>query len=315
MERYNKLKILSESAVHQIGQTRLASSLPSPLPKLLYNRPVYLVTTIGKNYLRYFTPAFFNQSFGAQSQFAIPGKNMLTLPGMILFYLGLALAIVRCRGDKPLQFILAWLALAPLAASLTADPPQALRPIPMILPIIALISLAIIRLSRFHRYLFPAIILLYGLFSMNYFYDYFSNYSKNYSASWQYGMEQAIGYLNEHRGEYSKVFITKRYGEPHLFYAFYSRLDPNIIQSPSKTIRFHQSDWYWTDKIENTYFVNDWDILTSSTNRLKLESGQYISTSNSLLITSFDHVPINSHLLKTIDFLDGKPALKIVSLP
>ncbi|OHA75714.1 MAG: hypothetical protein A3I38_02410 [Candidatus Wildermuthbacteria bacterium RIFCSPLOWO2_02_FULL_47_10] len=72
-----------------------------------------------------------------------------------------------------------------------------------------------------------------------------------------------------------------------------------------------KSDWYWTDKIGRVYFINDWQIGTGVVNTLPLESGGTISTNNSLLITSPDHLPKNTTVIDKIDFLNGDPAFVI----
>jgi len=105
--------------------------------------------------------------------------------------------------------------------------------------------------------------------------------------------------------------MSKRYGEPHIFYAFYSRLDPKLLMPGPDNIRFMKSDWYWTDKIGKVYFINDWQIPTGVVNTLPLESGGTISTNNSLFITSPDHLPKNTTVIDKIDFLNGDPAFVI----
>ena len=144
--------------------------------------------------------------------------------------------------------------------------------------------------------------------------DYFTNYSKTYSESWQYGYRQVFDFINTQKN-FSKVFISKRYGEAHIFYAFYNQLAPEKLQPGGDNIRFEKSDWFWTDKIDNVYFVNDWQIPVGKITSLPLESGGEIPTSNSLMVASPDHLPTGANVLKTINFLDGSTAFKIIELP
>ncbi|MFH1864143.1 MAG: glycosyltransferase family 39 protein, partial [bacterium] len=101
--RYDKLKILSPTTVFQIGKARTQSGLSPNIARLVYNRPVYFFTTVTKNYLSYLSPAFFAQKWGAQFQFAIPNKNLLTLPVFILAFLGLILYLPKLKTEKSLQ--------------------------------------------------------------------------------------------------------------------------------------------------------------------------------------------------------------------
>jgi len=88
-----------------------------------------------------------------------------------------------------------------------------------------------------------------------------------------------------------------------------------MLQPGPDNIRFEQSDWFWTDKIDNVYFVNDWQIPSTPISTLTLESGSTISAQRSLLVTSPDHLPVNAHVIETINFLDDTPAFIITSIP
>src|SRR3989344_3739245 len=309
--RYRKLAILSESAVFQIGENRSHGRLPAPLARLVYNRPVYFATTYIKNYFSYFSPTFFNQSHGVQTQFAIPNQNLFTVPVLFLALIGFLLTV---KNNQPghNRFLIAWLLLSPVAAATTADPPQALRPNTMIITIIILSAFGLVYVTKWLKT--PFIVLFTALFVFlfaGYLNLYFGDYQKAYSASWQFGNREAIEVINENIDKYDRVIMSKRYGEPHIFYAFYSRLDPKLLMPGPDNIRFMKSDWYWTDKIGKVYFINDWQIPTGVVNTLPLESGGTISTNNSLFITSPDHLPKNTTVIDKIDFLNGDPAFVI----
>lgn len=320
--RYQKLAILSESAVFQIGEKRQASTLPSLMARLIHNRPVYFATQLGKNYLSYFSPQFFYQTAGVQNQFAVPRKNLFGLPVLFLAIIGLIASSSRLH-DKSNQLIIAWLLISPIAAALTVDPPQALRPNPMIPAVIIFASLGFIWLINpfvSRPFLKTAVtigVLASILISFSrYINNYQTEYRLNYSQAWQYGYKQAIDYLKQHRDEYDRVFITKRLAEPHIFYAFYFQLNPQKLFPGNDNIRFKQSDWFWTDRVGQVYFVNDWDIPHQKTiTNLHLESGQEINAKKSLLVTSPDHLPSNLAIKETIKSLDGSPVFIIGQLP
>ncbi|HSV94387.1 MAG TPA: hypothetical protein VLH94_00205 [Spirochaetia bacterium] len=315
--RYDKLKILSSNTVFQIGQWRSSSTLPEPLPTIIYNRPTYLIKTVAANYLTYFTPRFIFQQKGVQTQFAIPDHNLFTWPILILAIIGVGYCLTHLK-EKSSLFLLTWFFLSPLAASLTADPPQAIRPNPMIPAIICLSVLGLFWLiNKFTKYALHLLLLSItstAIFFGLYVNDYYTIYTKDYSGSWQYGYEQVYQYVKENKDKYQNIFITKKYGEPHIFYAFFNQLKPSLLQPGKNNIRFNQSDWYWTDKIDNVYFINDWDIPSTDVHQLKLESGAVISTVNSLLVSS-DHSPKNANIQKTVKFLNGETAFTISSLP
>ncbi len=315
--RYGKLNIITESTAYTLGQKRTESNLPPLVAKLVYNRPLFFIQTAIANYFNYFSPGFFNQSLGAQTQFAIPGKNLIGLPLMLLFLIGFVY-LVRHPKDKAHQFIFIWFALSPVAAALTVDPPQALRPNPMIPAIVIISGLGLLylleKISTSTKIIITSVFVITILLNFClYLNDFFVTYPKTYSEAWQYGYQELYQYLST-QNDYDKFFITKRYGEPHIFYAFYNKLNPEILQDKNITTRFFQTGWYWTDKIDNYYFVNEFDTPNTEIKTLTLEHGEIIDTKNSLLVTTVNHIPKNSEVIKVINFLDGYPAFTIVKM-
>jgi len=316
--RYSKLNIITESTAYTLGQKRIESGLPPIVAKFVFNRPVYFVQTFINNYFEYFTPSFFNQSRGAQSQFAIPGANLLGFPVMVLFLIGL-FYLLKNPGEKSHLFLLAWLLLSPIASALTVDPPQALRPNPMIPAIVIIASLGLLFVlihfsSSVKRFATVTVILLIALNFGIYLNNYLTLYPKVYSESWMYGYREVFEYLNTQKN-FNKIFISKRYGEPHIFYAFFNKLDPKKLQPGGDNVRFEKSGWFWTDKIGEVYFINDWQVPATKLSTLPLESGGEVSTTKSLLVASPDNLPAGANVLKTINFLDGSTAFKIIELP
>ncbi len=317
--RYSKLQILTENTIYQIGENREKSKLPPFLAKVIHNRPVFFVQTVAKNYLGYFSPQFWYQSKGAQTQFAIPFKNLFTLPVTILAIMGLIYIILKIKESNNL-FILGWLLLSPVAASLTADPPQALRPNPLIPAVTILSVMGLLFLSQKLKGFFKPLVFCVAIFSISlsfgiYVKDYFTEYSKEYSDSWQYGYQEAMEYVKNNSDKYDNVFITKAAGEPHIFYAFYTKLDPQLLVPGEGNIRFFQSEWYWTDKIGKVYFLNDWDIQSSNdANTFRLESGADIPAKNSLIITTLFRIPKNASIIKFINHPLGHTAFVIAEI-
>lgn len=318
--RYEKLKILSPSTVFRIGESRAKSDLPPLIAKAVYNRPVFFLTTFSRNYLGYFSPGFFSQKWGAQFQFAVPGRYLLTLPIFLLAVLGFFSSIRRIKDDKSFRLLYIWLFLSPVAAALTIDPPQALRPNPMIPAIVILACFGLSRLLFIipEKKKLPVFLLLFTWFIVSfglYLKDYTGTYTTKYSSSWQYGYRRVMDFIRVYGSEYDSIFITKRYGEPHIFYSFFTGLSPEKLHPGPDNIRFERSEWFWTDKIGNVYFVNDWQIPTTTVSTLPLENGGEVSTARSLLVTSPGHVPVNAHVIETVNFLDGSPAFIITSVP
>jgi hypothetical protein len=157
-----------------------------------------------------------------------------------------------------------------------------------------------------------AVAVIYGVlltaFTENYLLTLVNGYPAKYSEAWQYGYQQAVSYAKANYLKYDKIIITKKYGEPHEYVLFYWPWDPQSYRNDPNLIRYYQTGWYWVDRFDKFYFVNDWQVKD-----MKLESGGKIDCSNTkcLLITSPGNYPPGWKKLETINFLDGQPAFEI----
>lgn len=304
--RYGKVAILDEGAIAKIEAARNSSKLPSFLNRLVNNRVSYFAYEFTKNWFSHYSPSFLFFSGGTNYQFSVPGRGLLYLLNLPFFVLGLIYLLKNYR-ERSTKLILAWLLLAPVASSLTREAPHLLRAIVM-LPVPMVIS----TLGFFWVFKNKIIIALYTLalllFLENYLVAYFTGYREKYSWAWQYGYKEAVEYVKSIYHDYDKIIVTKKYGEPHEFLLFYwpwnpasYRLDPNLI-------RYNQSNWWWVDRFDKFYFVNDWqvkDLVTES--KIKIDCRRI----KCLLVTSPGNFPAGWGKLETINFPGGQPAFEI----
>jgi len=306
--------LINEGSINKIIESRLNSKLPPLLTRLTYNRPTYFIKEFVKNYIDNFSPNFLFLTGGTQYQFSVPNHGLLYLINLPFFYLGLILLLKKVMlKEKNFQFLFIWLLLSPIPASITNEKFAVLRATTMLpLPQI-LVSLGFFwileRVKKSYSTLFLSLYLIILVLSLdNYMFSYFTDYRTNYSWSWQYGYRQVVDYAKKNYNNYDKIIVTKEYGEPHEFFLFYWPWDPEEYRNDPNLIRFYQSSWYWVDRFDKFYFVNDWQVKA-----LVLESGGSIdcSTTDCLLITSPENVPEGWKKLRTINFLYGKPVFDI----
>jgi hypothetical protein len=123
-----------------------------------------------------------------------------------------------------------------------------------------------------------------------------------------------VSYIKENYEEYDKIIITKKYGEPHEFLLFFWPWDSQKYQDDPNLIRFEQSNWFWVDRFDKFYFVNDWEIpKEEGIFVLESEKEEVDCTTDlkCLLITSPANYPEDWKNLKVINFLNGEPAFEI----
>ena len=176
----------------------------------------------------------------------------------------------------------------------------------------------VLQLGR-RKFMILALLLIYVTvltFSLvNYWKKYFNSYRKNYSWSWQYGYKQAVDYAKLHYEDYDRIIFTKKYGEPHIFVLVNYPWNPSRYQKDASLIRFNQSNWYWVDRFDKFYFINDWNIPEEEWQDFVLENGSRFKClageNRCLLITSPGNMPNGWSKLEDVEFLDGKPAFEI----
>jgi 4-amino-4-deoxy-L-arabinose transferase-like glycosyltransferase len=321
LARYGKVSIINDGAIAGIEEARNISKLPPILNRLVNNRITFFGKEFAENWISHFSASFLFFKGGSGYQFNVPGRGILYPLNIIPLIVGLLWLITK--RSKTNTFILAWFLLSPIPSAITNEAPHVLRaivtlPIPMIITAIGVFRIAewlhkkvkvSIKLS-----LAVYIALLY-LFLENYAVSYALEYREKYSWSWQYGYKQAVEYTKNHYFDYDKIIVTKKYGEPHEFFLFYWTWDPERFRSDPELIRFEQTSWYWVDRFDKFYFVNDWQIPQSQSTPWVLESGGTFDCTKTkcLLITSPSNYPKGWRLLETINFLDGKPAFEVIT--
>ncbi len=318
--RYSKVAIVDEGAIAQINEKRLEAGLPYGLEKIFYNKATYFAGRFVKNWISHFSLDFLALNGGSHYQFSLPNHGLIYSINIVFFVVGLLFLVKKKTLES--AFLITWLFLSPVASSLTREAPHALRTITMIPMPMIIVSLGVVKsflyLGKKSHLLFLAALIVYilTLFSSaeNYFKRYFFDYPRSYSWSWQYGYKEAVDYIKEKYADIDKVIISKKYGEPHEFVLFFWPWDPAKYINDPNLIRFARSDWFWVDRFDKFYFVNDWEIPKEK-GIFVLESKKEIVDCTGkikcLLITTPGNYPVGWKKLKTINFLDGRTAFEI----
>lgn len=317
------VSIIDQGAINHIIESRAGSNLPPFLSRLVYNRPTYFLSHFWANYLGYFSPRFLFFAGGTQYQFNVPGKGVLYPVEMPFFYLGLGILVFGClRKSFPPQkrtlwVAFLWLLLSLIPAAITSGSGHVIRattvlPLPQILVALGFFQFCQPFKNRRVAVLF-SVFFIFAIFALarSYLMIYFGSYRRDYSWSWQYGYKEAVYYIKQNYDRYNKIIFTKKYGEPHEFVLFYWPWDPDKYKKDENLARYFRTGWYWVDSFAKFEFVNDWEVI----DKLKIKNENLKITeqdSRILLITSPGNYSGGWKKIKTIDFLDGKPAFEIL---
>lgn len=313
MARYSNVALIDQGAVSYIEGIQSNT----PFLKPIVNKYTYFLYYFASNWLSHFSPSFLFFNGGSQYQFNIPNTGLLYVIDLPFLLLGLIFLIKQ--KDKFKWVIVSWIILAPVASSLTREAPHTLRainmlPVPMFLSTLGISWLmGVIRVKNLKRFALVLIVVLFFILTFGYLQKYFVDYPKNYSWSWQYGYKEVVEYTKAYYGDYEQIIVTKKYGEPHEFFLFYWPWNSQKYINDKKLVRYEQSNWFWVDSFDKFVFVNDWDIPKNKNEGWVTERKNEIDVSKkTLLITSPSSYPEGWNKLKTINFLDGKPAFEIL---
>src|SRR3990172_12570314 len=259
--RYKLVSITDEAGlVPRIDERRNTSSLPEPIIKLLYNRPVYLSYYFARNYFTHYTPDFLFINGAGHRQHHVQGIGQLYYVQAIFLLVGFYFLFKRKEKFAPL--LLFWILLSNVPAAITMDSiPHALRT----LNAVGAYSV-VTGYGAYHAYSWldkkkNIRLVVLGIF-ISVFVFQFTGYQKNlyirypilYSRDWQYGYREAVGYIKDNYDNYDMIVFTREYGEPHIFTLFYMNYDPLKFQNDPALVRFETNDWVRVLKFDKFYF-------------------------------------------------------------
>lgn len=329
--RFNWVSLIDQGTISRIIEKRTTSNLPKPFSSILFNKGTFFIYYAFKNYILNLSPGYLFFKGGSHYQFSLPDHELLYLVTAPFLLLGLLRAFKK--RDIQSKVLLFWVFGAFIPSAITKDAPHVLRsllvlPVPMVLTTsgIEWIVNFLEKKSAFKGEFMNLMIIICVVISFfRWWNDYFKIYPKIYSWAWQYGYKEVVSFIKESYMKYDKIFITKRYGEPHEFILFYWPWEPDKYQNEPKIWDYH-ANWYWVDRFDKFEFINDWEIKdklkiilrqaqdnTEQSRSIKNEKLKMtMKNEKILLITSPGNYPEGWRKIKQIDFLDGKTAFEIL---
>ena len=199
---------------------------------LFHSQVDLTLRAIASRYLYHFSPEllFFENSTPRE---ALPKMGLLYIVDAVWIFCGLAfLVLLKNRQGKTIFFVL--LFVAPIGASLTLSEFSVVRALLMTAPLAILICLGIYQLAKNHRYLFLLVLLLY-LYNISLGLDLYFRHADTFLApSFNYGYKQVVKWIVDNPSQ--RVILTDVYGQPYIYYLFYTRYDPAKFQKQNKFV-------------------------------------------------------------------------------
>lgn len=300
--RYTQVSITTDGeALTKFYELRTSLPLSSPMDKILINKGSFFIYQFVDNFLSYLSPGFLAWHGGRHTQQSMPYHGVLYLTQFVALVIGFFVSLKH----KNIALIYLLIILGLIPASMTRDPEHALRAILAIPGYIFLASLGFDHLRTSGSKITKPAIYLLVLEVAIYSFAYFGWYARAYARDWQYGYVQLSSYLKAHEHEYDEIVVTKWYGEPQLFLAFYSKWDPTWYQAENQqNLSYENQGKMWLDQLDE-YHVGKYTFKYLNWQEEK-------RTKNTLYVGKGDDFYPDSNILETIKYPDGKVAFHIV---
>jgi len=232
--------------------------------RIIHNkRTLYLISWVQK-YLAHFDPNFLFLTGDEVPRSKLPDIGQFYLFEIVLLLLGIR-SLLRLPRFKQLRYpVITWLLISPLAASLTFQSPSALRSLPLVIPLIVIISAGIYYLTspilvnslfRVPPLLFIFAICLLYIVSFTYYLDaYYRHYSLRFPFAWNTGFSTLIPKITRLQNQYDNIYVTDKYDQPYILYLFFSRYPPKRLQPQIRLTPKDQFGFSTVRQIDNINF-------------------------------------------------------------
>lgn len=281
-------------------------------PNLFNNKYLLSAKEFASLYVSYFSPRYLFFLGDSIPRSSLPGLGSFFVWELPLYLFGLY-ELVKNKDIDLKYFVITLLIISPIPAALTRDPYSIIRALPMLIPLIIILSLGALnilnllrRISR--KILIPIILVILGLsltrfyISLYYYNDYF-----NYSY-WSYGWQQAVATISSLDPKFPVIVDNSR-GEPYTNILFFLKFAPATYQQTNHEV--NPAEYYNDLSRNHTKYIGnitvkkiDWGVDSDHVE-------QYLVGDT---LTISDAELHNHRLIKISDILnpDGTVAIRIV---
>ena len=281
------------------------------------NRRIWYAKSVIANYLSHYNIYWLFLS-GDENRHHAPEMGLLYLWELPFLFIGIYSLIFGKWNTKLKLLTFGLFLLAPMPAAVTTGVPHSVRtlnflPTFQIFTAVGLITFVMF-ISKIKylasrrsgqivniriKYLIFTMYILFLIFNILYYLNqYFVQQNYFYSQAWQYGYKEAVSEIRKIEGKYKKIIVSN---QPHLdqsyiFFLFYMKYKPSLYQKEARDVSGGFAETHAFGKFEFRPIV--WEKEKKD--------------SRILYVGRPEDFPNGASTIKTINFLDGKPAIKIV---
>lgn len=296
-----------ETIAHEGGTS------PQSLEFQIFHGPlIYYTRGVVGRYLNHFSARFlFFEGDWSNPRHSVPHAGVLN--HLSIFFLPLGAYFLVKEKIKNQNLLWYWLLIGPLPAALSWDIVQATRAFFLVFPFAVIVAFGIYFTCQFVKkwpfFLKWGAISILGLgwlFSFVFYLDqFFVHAPVAYSQDWLYGYKETVNFIKDKTKDYDQVVFTQKYGQPYIYYLFYTAYDPKRYQVQAKLTEHPEGDVGRVERLDNIFFR---DIYWPSDRSIK--NTLYIGATYELPLK--DIVGGEAKQLKDINYLNGVLAFRIV---
>ena len=278
-----------------------------------HNEGINKVRWIAERYFNHFSGRFlFFEGDWQSPRHSTPYMGMMYYVEIPFLILGIGYALTKIK-EKEKNFLFWWLIVSPVPAAVTRDAVHGLRSYWLVVPLMIFTAIGILMAfswlkEKSKKLFWVSCLLLAGgyLACLIFYLDlYYVHFAKINSAGWNYGMEEVAKMIAENKDKYERIIVTQEYGQPYIFYLFYTQYPPEKYQ-PQAFLKENQwGDVGLVEKIDNIEFRNIyWP------EDMKCQNCLFIG--DEFELPPEEEVEAGARFIKTIYYLNGKVAFRII---
>lgn len=263
------------------------------ISKVIFNRRVVYVTQTFQNYLKHYSPFFLFLEGDSNLRHSPIGMGVMYLWELPFVLIGLFVILTRLPRRLGI-FIILWILIAPIPASVSVPNPHALRslnmiPMPQLVVAMGLYWIYQVMQKKWRILYLVMLIVLMSVFFVRYIYLYYGITSRESSQDWADGYKKLVEVISEKEDSYEKVVISGYYWQPYIYFLFYKQYDPVLFQQSGSKAGFDKYVFGGTawDKEQRSEELHDVDLREySGANHIlvALSPSEYESQKDSVIL-------------------------------
>lgn len=273
---------------------------------LLDNRRIIFTKTVIANYLSHFD---LNWLFitGDISRHHAPGMGLLYLFEIPFLLVGIYLIFFGEFEKETKKFLIVWILLTPIPASVTTGVPHAVRTLNFLPTFQILTAIGIIAFFAYikylkERYLKYGILVLFSffaIFNIAYFLDqYFVQQNYFNSVDWQYGYSKIVPVVKNLERKYKKIVVSNSpyMDQSYMFFLFYLKYSP---------LNYQKQGVYASGGFRENHAYGKYEFRP-------IQWEREVKSSDVLYVGRSEDFPPGAKKLYQVNFLNGTPGMEII---